>query len=285
MQFTDAFRAMDTNIDAIVEAPFPPTDAFISLRLLFEEQEQRFSRFRATSLLSRLNRGETVGDALFVKACRLAVEAHRFTGGLYNPMVLPALEEAGYSKTFSEVAGGLPREQAVPNPADCLVFDGDSVRLERGAIDLGGIVKGWTVDLAFELLEPRYPDLFVNAGGDLRCAGSEEGIDGWLVAIAGRAGEAALREEVMRGAVATSTTRKRRWRTAGGGEAHHLIDPRTGVPAESPFEQVTAWAPEAWHAECWTKAVLIGGTPALGTARAAGLRVLAVTSDGDLVER
>lgn len=285
MQFSESFRAMDTDIDVIVEASWPPADAFVSIRLLFEEQEQRFSRFRPSSLLSRLNESETIRDPLFTRGCRLAIEAHGFTGGLFNPMVLPALSEAGYSRTFGEMAGGDPRPQAIPDPAECLAIEGDSVSLRRGALDLGGIVKGWTVDLAFELLEPRYPNLFLNAGGDLRCSGAEEGMDGWLVAVAGREGEPPPWEGTMRGAVATSTTRKRRWKTGRGTIAHHLIDPRTGLPAASPFEQVTVWGEETWRAECWAKAVLIGGEETALMAREAGHRVLAIGCDGAIQEK
>jgi hypothetical protein len=45
------------------------------------------------------------------------------------------------------------------------------------------------------------------------------------------------------------------------------------------------WAGETWRAECWAKAVLIGGPTAADGASKAGLRVLAVTLDGTIVER
>ena len=85
----------------------------------------------------------------------------------------------------------------------------------------------------------------------------------------------------MTGAIATSTTRKRRWTTASGGLAHHLIDPRTGMPAESPFDQVSCWAAETWRAEVWAKAVLIGGEAAAERAAGAGVPVLAIPPVGD----
>ena len=84
----------------------------------------------------------------------------------------------------------------------------------------------------------------------------------------------------MRGAVATSTTLKRRWRTDSGREAHHLIDPRSGLPAESPFAQVTAWGAETWRSEVWAKAVLIGGEAAAEQALLAGHPLVAVEHDG-----
>lgn len=285
MQHGDSFRAMDTGIDVLVEAESRPLGAFLSLRVLFEQQEERFSRFRPGSLLSRLNGGEVVEDGMFAAACRLALEGHAFTAGLYNPMVLKALVEAGYGTTFAEVTGGAPVRQVIPDPRECLLVQGDRVRLRSGGLDLGGIVKGWTVDLGVELLEREYPDVFINAGGDLRCAGSEPGVDGWLVAIDSPIeGRPDPWEGPVRGAVATSTTAKRRWRTGAGGLAHHLIDPRTGLPAESAFVQVTAWAPEAWRAEVWAKAVLIGGEAAADVARAEGRRVVAMVADGSVRE-
>ncbi len=277
MQFHDHFRAMDTDIDIFVEGAMLPMNAFLSLHVLFAQQEEKFSRFKPQSLLSRLNAGERIEDERFARACRMALEAHEFTGGLYNPMVLAALRSAGYDRTFSEVAGGDPRPTVVPDPARCLVIDGDAVRLADGAMDLGGIIKGWTVDLGVELLSPEYPDLFVNAGGDLRCTGAEAGADGWVVAVDSPfAGRPDPWEGAMRGAVATSTSLKRRWRTASGATAHHLIDPRTGMPAESPFAQVTVWGDETWRAEVWAKAVLIGGKAAAAAAEGRGFRVLAL---------
>ena len=197
------------------------------------------------------------------------------TGGLYNPMVLPALRDAGYSVTFDEVRGGEPVSQPVPDARASLLFEAGSVRLLGGALDLGGIIKGWTVDLGIDLMRRRSPNVFLNAGGDLRCEGREEGAEGWLVSILGPAGGDAG-EGDMRGALATSTTLKRRWKTDSGAFAHHLIDPRTGLPAASPNVQASVWAPETWRAESWAKAVLIGGPEAQSACQAAGLRVLAV---------
>lgn len=276
----ESFRAMDTEIDLLIIEERQPFEAGLSIRLLFEQQEERFSRFRPTSMLSRLNGGETITDGRFATACSLALRAHDLTGGLYNPMVLPALEQAGYSKTFREVSGGNPQARVVPNPHESLAIEGSSVRLVEGGLDLGGIVKGWTVDLGVELLAPRYPHIFLNAGGDIRCCGADDANDGWLMAIDNGTGSGTVWEGQLYAAVATSSTRKRRWRTDSGKVAHHLIDPRTGLPADSPFEQVTAWAPECWRAETWAKAVLIGGEAAAEAATRAGHRILTIDAAG-----
>jgi thiamine biosynthesis lipoprotein len=269
---------MNTDVDIVAEAngALPPVEVFAGARLLFEEQEQRFSRFRDTSLVSELNRGHEVADGWLAAACRLALEAYEFTGGLFNPMVLEALRQAGYDRTFEEVAGGHPRMQAVPDPRACLSLDGDRVRLRTGRIDFGGIVKGWTADLVGRHFGAGFEGLLVNAGGDVRAMGAESGHDGWAMTVAAPGGGPAAWSGDLRGAMATSSALRRRWLAAGGESAHHLIDPRTGLPSAAEYAQATVWAPECWVAECWAKAVAIGGSEARADCEAAGLRVLAI---------
>ncbi|GAB4321883.1 MAG: FAD:protein FMN transferase [Dehalococcoidia bacterium] len=279
VEFTDSFRAMDTEIDVTVMADRPPIEAFLSIRVLFEQQEARFSRFRPGSLVSRLNRGEVVTDPWLADACQLAVAAHAATGGLFNPLVLEALLAAGYDRTFAEVSGGMPVLAPAPDPALAIAIEGETVRLSRGGLDLGGIVKGWTVDLAVELVARDVAGVLVNAGGDLRAAGSSDAGEGWYVEVDAPDGTIAW-AGMLTGAVATSTTAKRRWRTDTGGVAHHLIDPRTGIPADTPFVQVSAWAAEARVAETWAKAVLIGGDATATAASRAGVSILAFDSAG-----
>lgn len=280
MQFSEHFRAMNTDIDIIIGAPETPIAAFVETRLLFEQQEARFSRFRDGSLLSRLNRSETIDDPWLDTALELAIEAHGQTRGLFNPMVLQALARAGYDRSFDLVAGGAPAGVEVPSPSSCLEHSAGGWRLMAGAVDLGGIVKGWTADMAADHLLARYSDVFLNAGGDIRCAGAEGREPGWNVEVDAPTGGVAWAGSVQ-GAIATSSTLKRRWRTDTGAIAHHLIDPRTGLPARTPFAQVTVRAESCTWAEVWAKAVLIGGNEGLALAEAFGLAVLALGPAGE----
>ncbi len=276
-EFGYSFRAMDTEIDIVVEASSHPADVFVSAQLLFERAEAKFSRFRPDSLLSKLNNGGQVEDAEFARACALALDAFEVTGGAFNPMVLPALEEAGYSRSFERVTGGRPREQEVPDPRRCLSIHGDRVRLPAGRLDLAGLVKGWSVDRCFDLLATRVERFLVNAGGDLRC---KSGCGrGWELEVDGPGGKA-LWTGAVPGAMATSSTARRSWRTDAGGQAHHLIDPSTGLPAQSRWQQVTARGEWAWRAEAWAKAVLIAGPGLAEAAMADGYVLMAVGNDG-----
>ena len=93
------------------------------------------------------------------------------------------------------------------------------------ALDLNGVVKSATVDDAVELLGG---DGFVSAGGDLAVRGP---------VVVSLPGDGAV--SVVRGGIATSGSGRRRWRRAGALH-HHLVDPRTGRSAETPWEAVTA---------------------------------------------
>ena len=144
---------MDTDIDVFIESEETPSPAaFVGVRLLFEQQEERLSRFRPTSLLSRLNGGETIDDPWLARAIMMAIDAHELTDGYFNPMVLPALRQAGYDRTFAEIEGGVIAGSRVPDPKKVLRVSGTTVELLAGQLDLGGIVKGWTTDLAAESL-------------------------------------------------------------------------------------------------------------------------------------
>jgi thiamine biosynthesis lipoprotein len=263
-----------------------------------EAREARWSRFRPTSELCRVNGAAgapvVVSPDTFALVA-LAVDAWRDTGGRYDPTVLAALEAAGYDRDFDAV----PRDgdvmvgerPAVPG-CDGVQLDRlvSAVRLPRGvALDLGGIGKGYAADaVSGELLDAGVPGVrgvLVNLGGDLRARGDAPMPHGWVVDVddplgSGRTGLLALGE----GAIATSTKLRRAW-TRGGELRHHLIDPATGEPAASGLASVTVVAGEAWRAEVLAKAAFVAG-PAAGAELvvAAGATGLLVTDDGDVVE-
>src|SRR4029077_6961859 len=94
-----------------------------------------------------------------------------------------------------------------------------------------------------ELLEAGARGACVDLGGDLRAAGDSPNDDGgWTVALEDPwGGDDLARVGLSDGAVATSSVLRRRW-TSGGQARHHLIDPRTGRPAETSLVQVTVVA-------------------------------------------
>ena len=264
-----------------------------------EAREAKWSRFRPTSELCRLN--DAAGAPVMVSPdtfalIERAVDAWRDTDGRYDPTVLAALEAAGYDRDFDALARtGATVSGAHPPVPGCAAVELDhlvsAVRLPPGvALDLGGIGKGAAADgVSDELLGAAVRGVrgvLVNLGGDLRARGEAPAPHGWVVEVddplaTGRTGLLAI----AGGAIATSTKLRRAWHGGGGRVLHHLIDPRTGEPAESGLASVTVVAGEAWRAEVLAKAAFVAGAGAgaalIGRAGATGLLV---TDDGDVVE-
>ncbi|MCP3818825.1 FAD:protein FMN transferase [Streptomyces sp. A3M-1-3] len=251
--------------------------------------ESLWSRFRADSELCRLNAspGRWVQlSAPTAALVRQAVRAWEATGGLFDPTVLPALEAAGYTRSFPDLPPELP-SGAAPAPAPgCagIEIEDDRVRLAPGVrLDLGGIGKGYAADLvAQELLAAGAEGACVNLGGDVRVTGRAPGTGAWTVAVEdeARPGTDLAWLALAEGAVATSTRLRRRWQRQGR-QLHHLIDPTSGAPAAGTVVTVTVVAAEAHWAEVLAKAALIAGPPAgVALLEAHGVAGLLVTEDG-----
>jgi len=264
------FRAMGTTNELVVEATDPARE-LDAAEAEFERLEQIMSRFRPDSELSRLNRvGWIDASPDLARVVELALAARERTGGRFDPTVHDALVGAGYDRTFDDVAadGDLPAEAARCGGA--VAVSGNRIRLEPGfRLDLGGIGKGYAAERAAELLALAGPCL-VSAGGDVAVRGLPEA-GAWAVAV-----DETLTLGLTRGGVATSGRDQRRWRR-GGTELHHLIDPRTGRPAETDLIRVTAAGDDAVDAEVLAKTLFLDGSAA---ALAADVPAVLVLADG-----
>lgn len=252
----------------------------------FRSFEERFSRFRDESELTRFNRGTggPISPDLF-ELLTTTVRFYRETGGVFDPSVLPILDAIGYRG--AAIGSPPPREQA-PFASLCLDEATQSATKPLGlAIDLGGIGKGFIVDRVSRWLrEQGHVHFVVDAGGDIYAAGTnrEENYPYWAFDIEHplRPAEALATVLLTDEAVATSGRNRRVWKQ-GEQERHHLIDPKTGESVETQLMTVSVIAPSAAQADVWAKTLFILGETA-GMARASDLKlpVLFVSEDGRL---
>jgi len=277
-----AFRAMGSDAHVIVVGG-PPGGAGRA-RHRIDDLEARWSRFRPDSEISDLTRRAGEWVTLSPESRRLverAVEAWRVTVGRFDPTVLGAVIRAGYDRSFELLDGGSGASPLTVGAAG-IEIDGDRVRLPAGVgFDPGGIGKGLAADLVVaDALSAGAAGACVNLGGDLRVAGDPPDGPAWTVAIEHPASPEPIALLGLRaGAVATSTTLRRRW-TAGGQPRHHLIDPWTGAPSTSDLTLAAVVAAEGWAAEVLAKAVLLRGS-AQAFDLVAGLGADALTVDRD----
>ncbi|HYM15586.1 MAG TPA: FAD:protein FMN transferase [Dehalococcoidia bacterium] len=284
------FRAMNTDVLIVGRA-----DSAVALRAieaLFHTCEAQFSRFRRDSELARFNARTTARvdvSVQMLEMIRLAQAFHRRTGGLFDPAVLPHLEAAGYDRSFERVAwnGDAP---VAPRATWGSVADVALDETRRACVapiglrlDFGGIGKGFAIDRAARRLAPTR-DYLIDAGGDVFASGDGPQGGGWRIGVWDPHGGPDIDVVTLRDqAIGTSSTVSRRWER-GGRWLHHIIDPRTGEPAQSRIVSATLIARTATEADVYAKcALMLGPAEAVAFANTRRTEGLFVLEDRSLV--
>jgi len=153
-------------------------------------------------------------------------------------------------------------------------------------LDLGATVKGWAADRSAARIADRLGcGVLVSLGGDTAVAGvPPNGF--WQIRVQDRTG---LPEEtpdgpsqvvaIRDGGLATSSTSARRWHH-GGDLLHHILDPRTGLPAAPVWRTVSVAAATCADANTAATAAIIRGDHAPAWLASLGLPARLVTQDG-----
>ena len=289
------FRAMNTDVLIAVQGS-SARNGMQAAREFIETGERRFSRFLSDSELSQLNRSAGQWFSTSTETMDVLQKAIRFfdeTNGLFDPTILPDLMRVGYDRSMDEIRA---QNNIVSSTASTrgpkadfrqieLDHNSNRVRLPRNMqLDFGGIAKGWIVDQAVLLLSRYSESCAVNAGGDMRFIGHAPIGLGWQVELEDPrdSSKRIAKLTINQGAVATSSVVKRTWKQAETNR-HHLIDPRTGEPAQSDWLCATVIADDAVTAEVYAKAILIGGPAEVETLTAKNnLVYFVVDRDGNI---
>ena len=153
-------------------------------------------------------------------------------------------------------------------------------------LDLGATVKGWAADRSAAAIADRLGcGVLVSLGGDTAVAGPPPG-DGWPI----RVQDATMPLEetpdgptqvvsIRSGGLATSSTAARRWHH-GGDVLHHILDPRTGLPAAPVWRTVSVAAATCADANTAATAAIIRGDRAPAWLTGLNLPARLVSVDG-----
>jgi thiamine biosynthesis lipoprotein len=215
----------DSGVDAAIERAFG----------WFHEIEERCTRFRQRSELMQIAAQAGVPvrtSAILYEAVRFALLVAEASGGAFDPTVGHRMQARGFNREHR--TGEIVRTAIAP--ADDVSYrdvqldpDRRTITLRRPlTLDLGAVAKGLAVDTAARELEP-FRDFAIDAGGDLYLGGSNPQGAPWSVGIRHPRRDHELIDSlsVSNQAVCTSGDYERR--TPGGGDGHHILDPRTGA--------------------------------------------------------
>ena len=254
------------------------------------EVDAACSRFRADSEIRSLTGGQHQVSPLLAEAIAVALRAARLTDGDVDPTVGAAMSAAGYDRDFQLIEPNGPplslTVRQVPGWRE-VRLDGRSLILPKGVqLDLGATAKAWAADRSAARIASQLGcGVLVSLGGDIAVAGPPPAA-GWRIRVQDvtgapgdpPAGPYAL-IAICDGGLATSSTAARRWQR-GGDVLHHILDPRTGLPAEPVWRTVSVAAGSCADANAASTAAVIRGRRALGWLTRLGLPARLVDATG-----
>lgn len=229
---------------------------------------------------------------LLAEAVAVALRAASLTDGDVDPTVGGALAALGYDRDFASVPAAGPASEAgsaskvgvskvsvskvgvskvgaqvIPGwRSVSLDADAHTITMPAGIqLDLGATVKGWAADRSAASIAAKLGcGVLVSLGGDTSVAGPPPG-DGWRIRVQDVTDEVESEPQgpttviaIREGGLATSSVAARRWRR-GDSVLHHILDPRTGLPAAPVWRTASVAAASCADANTAATAAVIRG--------------------------
>jgi thiamine biosynthesis lipoprotein len=237
---------------------------------VFRHVDRTMSNWTQTSEVARIN-GEAPQGPAAISADTATVIA--------EALRVWALSERAFDITLEPLVrawGFLGGPRRVPSAAEAAAafarVGSERIMLDRAAgtiaftdpgtrIDLGGIAKGFAVDRAAEALAAQgVPDALVDLTGNMRAIGSPADAPAWRIGIRDPHDRMThfARLHIPAGHGISTSASYEQFILHDGKRCGHLLDPRTGKPAEG-FSSVTIVAPTALEAEGWSTALFVLG--------------------------
>lgn len=256
---------------------------------VFAAVENDLSIFRAGSVVTAINAAAgtdtmTPINAHAAQVIGLALEAAATSNGAFDPTVGPLMTLWGFRGT---PVAHPPTTAAITAVRECVGWrhvqldtsrsDAPTASLSRPGmhLDLGGIAKGYAVDLAYDRLrEVDESDFLINLGGNIRACGVPgAGRDGWRVGVRDPYHNNDLLGMLTlhNGEAVATSGNYERFVVLDGVRYAHIIDPRSGRPIIG-VAGVTVVAPTATQADALSTALFVLGPEE-------GLKLLKQTPD------
>lgn len=300
-EYSYSHLMMDTAVELVLYTDKGKATADEVAQKTFEEME----RFEA--MFDRGVEGSEVWN-INDNAGQNPVKINDYTMGLIeDSLYYGEITEGGFDITIAPLMdtwGFYDRESRLPSDAEIgevlplvdyrlLEVDAEAGEVflpEAGmTLDLGGIAKGYIVDIGIEVLKQEgIESAFMNAGGDIRVMDGKPDGDPWWIGVPnprsdGYQNELKARIPLENSAIVTSGDYERYFEEDGR-LYHHIIDPDSGYPAEE-LASVTIIAPETDDADALSTAVFVMG-PQKGmelVENLPGVEAVLITPDLDIL--
>ncbi|MCD6539164.1 MAG: FAD:protein FMN transferase [Candidatus Omnitrophica bacterium] len=259
------------SLGTFIEVSSPYKKALPLVFSTFRRLERIFNIYDENSQISQVNQQAGVEpvkvDRELVEAVKLAKDLCKITGGAFDPSIGKAIlfwkekiknkdqqevseSKVDYLKTFKGI-----KYIKIDEAKQTIFID------KKGLIlDLGGMVKGYIVDKAVQVLKKNNIDsALINAGGDIYCLGKRFG-KFWRIGIRNPKALSSIIEtlNIEDMAIATSGDYEQFFQYKGE-KFSHIIDPETLYPVKSKIRSVTVIAPNTTTADGLATAFFVMG--------------------------
>lgn len=251
-----------------------PEKKLIQLREKIDAELAHVNRLMSTwqsdTEISQFNASESLDPFAvspeFAAVVSRALEIAAATGGAFDPTVKPLVDHWG----FGANADAEPVEKIMQ------AVGWQKVKVENGALikthpsvqlDLSAIAKGFGVDAVAEVIRDfGFENFLVEIGGEIQAFGLSPKNKPWVVGVETPHSNAEFGAEVFRtlelsnGAMATSGDYRNFRERADGTRYSHIIDPATGMPAETDVASVSVLADSCMDADATATALFVMGS-------------------------
>lgn len=265
-QDVQAIMGTEVKVELWSEDPVVARSSLRDVMAWMRSVDEQMSPYRESSEVSVLNR----------EAAQRAVPVSENLFNVLEQALQHGAESQGaFDITFASVGHQVDYRSGQHPDADQLatlrrLIDYRSVTLDRDAltvrfahpgtrIDLGGIAKGYAVDVAIDLLKARgIRHALVKAGGDSRLLGDRRGRPWWLGVKHPRGDGYLVRFPAVDQAISTSGDYERFFIDAEGQRHHHILLPETGLSAQG-IQSVTVLADNATLSDALSTTLFVMG--------------------------
>lgn len=252
--------------------------------------ENLFSVTKKDSDIAKINAASGTAVRVEKETYELIEQCKKYgdrTEGLFDISVYPLVRLWGFTTEQYHVPSEEERETALKKVdyRKIELFSGNQVRIAKGmAIDLGAVAKGYLSQHIMSLCREQGVDsAIVSLGGNVQTMGVKPDGNTYVVGItdpsdgAGIYGTMKIKDK----AVITSGIYQRNF-TEGGTLYHHIMDKRSGMPAENNLASVTVMAEDGAEADALATALYVMGEEKAKAYQKthAGLQLILIRKDG-----
>lgn len=231
LSFVDAASRTQVHMGTLITVKVEDQNLSDQIFTLFKELDNRLSTYKSDSEISRLGRqGDLIVTPMTAEVLKRSLEFSALSGGAFD-VTIGTLTHDVYG--FGQ-AKHLPTAQAIQKALPKVNYkrlhlDKNHAYIDANTtIDLGGIAKGYAVDLSLKILEDHNVNhAIVSASGDIGCIG--ECVINVQDPFHSEGSIATITSKTKRFAVSTSGNYERYIKNT---KHNHLIDPATGKSAQ-----------------------------------------------------